>query len=229
MVKKFFARVIERSVIAEDTCELVFDIKGFNFIPGQYVTLTLPDLKRLPVKETFRDFSIASTPDDEGRITIAFRKSDSAFKQRLLDEKNPPEVEIEGPKGVFTLDPTSAHSVFIAGGIGITPFLSMTRHLARKKTKQSITLFYANSSVERSAYLKELQDIDKQHKNINLISILGHFHDGHLKEFLQPGHSPEIEWYIAGPPAMVGAVRTILFQNGIDDAKINTEAFTGYL
>lgn len=156
--------IIEQKTIAEKTGEISFALpyKEFNFLAGQYIRVSVPELLRSDPKGAARVFSIASSPNDKNKISIAFRDSRNGFKRTLL--KLPPGslVDIEGPFGYFTLPKNSSQPIiFIAGGIGITPCLSMIRYATEEKLAHPITLLYANRNAESAPYLEELRTITK--------------------------------------------------------------------
>lgn len=229
MIKKLHGRISKRETIAEDTTEITVDLpEKLDFTAGQYVTLTLPSLKEKPIKEQFRDFSIASPPSKTKQLAIAFRNSDSLFKKTLLATDNKTDLTIEGPKGVFVLKENPGHTVFIAGGIGITPFVSIIQENYHQKSKYPITLYYFNSSQKRAAYLQELEAISSKNKNLKVIPIFDSLTEKILLPFIEK-HQAEIScWYIAGPPGMTVRARKILTNAGVRDQYIKTEEFTGY-
>lgn len=231
MVKKFQTTIISRRVIAENTSEVSFDMShtDFEFVAGQYVTVTIPALNNLPVREQFREFSIASFPHDRQKITIAFRNSNSVFKKTLLEEKTNGEVEVKGPKGIFILpEDASAPIAFVAGGIGIAPFRSMIQHVVHNKIKTQIVLFYCNSNQKCAAYFDELQDLSSKNKNIVFVPIFGRLDELIIREFLKNSDTPPSYWFVAGPLGMVSSTRTILDQNSISSDLIRSEEFLGY-
>lgn len=224
-------RVITRvewiAMIAENTFEVVLHIsdQNFKFKAGQYITVTLPNLKQLPIREQFRDFSIASSPNYLPRLSISFRKSESAFKKELLQMKKGDEVIIEGPSGIFTLpDIYEKPIVFIAGGIGIDPFMSMLEFATENNLPHKITVLYCNRSHESAAYLEKLDSLSKQNPLIKIVRIFGPLEEKHIADL--PSQNPL--WYIAGPPGMVETARAILLKLGIIETDIKTEEFTGY-
>lgn len=122
--------VIKQRTTAEKTYEVSFNLSGksFSFIAGQYIRVTVPKLLYDDQKGPSRVFTIASSPNEKNKLAIAFRDSESGFKKTLLELSQGSLVEIEGPFGYFTLPKnTSRPLIFIASGIGITPFLSMIR------------------------------------------------------------------------------------------------------
>lgn len=154
--------IIEQRTIAEKTDEVSFDLSGKNFvfIAGQYIRVTIPKLLYADPKGSSRVFTIASSPNEKNKLSIAFRDSGSGFKRTLLELPRGSLVEIEGPFGHFVLPRDASRPlVFIAGGIGITPFLSMIRFANENKLNYQITLLYANKNKENAAYLEELTSI----------------------------------------------------------------------
>ena len=120
---------------------------GFDFVAGQYLELTLPNLQGPDAVHTF---SISSAPADDD-LSITTRMRDSAFKQALRAMEPGTAVSIEGPFGAFCPGRESARPVvLIAGGIGVTPMRSFLRaeagHLA------GVHLFYANRTPAEAAF-----------------------------------------------------------------------------
>ncbi len=173
-------------------------------------------------------FSIASSPTDKKRITIAFRDSESGFKRMLIEAPLGYEIIIRGPfGGDFSLpENTARHIVFIAGGIGITPFLSMSRFAAEKELSLPITLLYANRSEKSSAYLKEIEHIASQNRHFTVKKKLGRVDSAFIKQNVKDILGAE--WFIAGPPAMVEEAARIVLTLGVNPAAIHKERFTGY-
>ena len=224
---KLTAKVETTKLVALNTFETTFYIPHpeFNFKTGQYVTITLPNLKDLEVREQFRDFSVASSPDKLPYLSIVFRRSDSAFKKDLLGLPKGSEVVIEGPAGIFTLpEDFRRQLVFIAGGVGIAPFHSIIGLISENKLPYTLTLIYCNKSPENSAYLAELEEISEKNPLITLIEVFGPLEEKHITQL---SHLNQI-WYIAGPSGMVKTAREILIKLGIMDIDIKTEEFTGY-
>lgn len=223
------APLVKKRTIAQNTVEVIFDIpdRAFSFIAGQYVTITIPWHDDRPITDQFHNFSITSSPTHSERIVIAFRLSPSAFKTTLLDLPFGTPVTIEGPKGVFVLPPSSdSPLMFIAGGIGITPFMSMIRFLTETKTPQRITLCYFNTALESAAYKKELDALAQENPLITIRYSFGPFDGTLLAEYAEKAGGAE--WYAAGPTGMVATVRRALSEYGILDTRIHTEEFSGY-
>jgi len=147
----------------------------------------------------------------------------SDFKKKLINMPFGEKMRVRGPLGDFVLPKKSDKPIImLAGGIGITPMLSMIMWATEEKLPHKITLHFANSSPERATFLKELEALQTQNPNFKL-----HLHFKRLNaETLKP--SPEIRYYLAGPPGFVAGMRAILDEVEIDENFIKTEEFSGY-
>lgn len=228
MSRIYHTTIVDRKEVAEDTLEVSFKRpEDFSFLAGQYIQLGVPKLLYPDAKGASRVFSIASSPLDKDRISVAFRETGSEFKRTLKELPLGAPVNIEGPHGFFTLPQESANPVvFIAGGIGITPFLSMIRFATEKHLTFPMTLLYANRNKESAAYLEELQDIVSRNKHFTLKNQFGRIDEQFVKQSVK--NMQNCKWYIAGPLAMVSYARNILFLLGAEDGHMRYEEFTGY-
>jgi ferredoxin-NADP reductase len=203
---------------------------GFSFAAGQAVDLSLLDPPSEP-NSSHRLLSLVSAPF-EGDLAVATRMREaSAFKRALGTLPPGATVGLKGPQGVMTLheDPARA-AVFIAGGIGITPFMSMLRQAAHDRVGHRFFLLYSNRRPEHAAFLRELQDLEQQYDHFRLLARMTD-HDGFLDEetitsFIAGAKRPL--YYLAGPPAMADAMTRILRGAGVRDEDISSEEFYGY-
>ncbi|MBL1434237.1 PAS domain-containing protein, partial [Candidatus Wolfebacteria bacterium] len=207
-----------------------FDIKSndFTFNPGQYIRLTIPTLKASVLKGNTRDFTISSSPDKKGIIQIAFRNSDSEFKKKILKASTGTKIQAQGPLGVFTLpEDSNTPIVFVAGGMGITPALSIIRFVSSNKTGHNIHIVYANSSMERAAYIKEIRSIAKNNSNIQLTEKIGRIDAEFIKKSVE--YTDKTLWYLCGLPEMVFALsKNIPRVLEVTDQNIRIEEYVGY-
>lgn len=236
------AKIKEKKEIAKDTLWVTFDLLGkkINFKPGQYFFITLLNPPYIDSDErgSRRHFSIVNSPTENNRIEMATRiRESSAFKKSLRDLSVGVIVEIGPIQGAFVLpDDSTSPLIFIAGGIGITPFMSMLKFAFEKNLPYDFALIYSNKNREETAFFEELQQMKKEHKNFNLILtmtqdnlwtgekervdenfIKRYFHDLNSKRYM-----------IAGPPPMVDAIYNVLISAGIDLLNIKKENFSGY-
>lgn len=220
---KYTVNIRGKTLIAQDTYEVTFSRpKGFTYQAGQYIDVSLCDTT-LPLRENHRSFSLSSSPLDTAKLTTAMRLTDSIFKKKLLSLPSNSIVEITGPFGHFLLPKNQKIPlIFLAGGIGITPFMSMLRSLP----KNPIILINSNSTKERQAFSKELESVKKTLPNFIFFEKIQRMTWKYVREKIRI--TPELLWYIAGPKLMVNDTRTILIQNGVQPDSILPESFTGY-
>ena len=159
-----------RREIAEGTMAFHFEKPpGFAFKAGQALAWTLLDPPETDDESRMRNFSIASAPG-EPDLMIATRMRDTAFKRVLKTMPLGTEVRIVGPFGSLILHQNADRpAVFLAGGIGITPFRSMLRQAAEQKLPHHIFLFYSNRRPEDAAFLEELEELEKENSNYKFI------------------------------------------------------------
>ncbi len=212
----------------------------FQFRAGQAVDITLLNPPETDAEGNTRAFSIASAPFDSD-LMIATRMRDTAFKRVLRNANLPLEVKIEAPSGSFVLHRKAEKpAVFLAGGIGITPFFSIIRQTAHDRAPHQLHLFYGNRRPEDAAFLDTLSAIPEQNPNFHLIATMSEMEKSHrewkgetgfIDKVMLTKHLPTLNgpiYYIAGPPAMVAAMRRMLTVAGVDEDDIRTEEFSGY-
>lgn len=210
--------------------------RPLRFTPGQYIEITLPhhygDMRGMR-----RIFSLTSAPEDsDARLGIKFYDRSSSFKQTLRDLPTDSVVHATQISGNFTLpkDPATP-LLFIAGGIGITPFISHLRHLQSTGQKRDIVLIYAVRNREELAYTELLK---KAGITILIATASGkHAASKYWKNIDEPyidkinlkAYIPDIQQrhvYISGPPAMVKSItkraKCALAR------RVKTDSFTGY-
>lgn len=234
-------RLQRREEVAHDTMAFHFDKPvGFSFRPGQAIDLILPDPAVAGKEGERHAFSIVSAPH-EGELVVATRMRDSAYKNALARLPIGALARMDGPFGSLTLhNKLERAAVLIAGGIGITPFMSMLRHATHSALQQRIVLLYANRRPEDSAFLSELQRLEGENRNFRLVATMTRLEESRLPwmgateaidEALLKRIGADLRnpiYYVAGPPAMVNSLRAALERAGIDDDDIRSEEFYGY-
>lgn len=227
--------------VAEGT--LAFSLQkpaDFVFKAGQTADLTLVNPPETDSEGNTRTFSIASAPS-ENELMFATRLRDTAFKRSLRNMKPGTKIKVDGPMGSFNLHKSASKpAVFLAGGIGITPFLSIIREAARQKNPHQIYLFYSNRRPEDAAFMDELQATPKQNPNFHLVPTMAEMDKskqswigerGFIDASMLKRHLPELSgpiYYTAGPPAMVAAMKEMLAKAGVDEDDVRAEDFPGY-
>jgi ferredoxin-NADP reductase len=203
---------------------------GFRFTAGQAVDLALID-PPAQANSTHRLLSLVSAPFEEELAVATRMRAGSAFKRALKALPLNAKISVKGPLGVMTLhQDRSRAAVFIAGGIGITPFMSMLRQAAHDRLAQRLLLLYSNRRPEDAAFLAELQDLERRNENFRLLATMtdidGWINEGTVKRFVGDAVAPV--YYLAGPPAMVDAMTAVLGRAGVSDEDVRSEEFYGY-
>lgn len=212
------------------------DVKSFVFTSseplawqaGQYLHYILPH-DNTDSRGSDRWFTIASAPFEEVIIlgTKFAKEKGSSFKEALASLKIDEDIEAIEPGGDFILKDLQKEYVFIAGGIGITPFRAILKDLDHKGVMPKIQLLYANSS-EEIAYRQEIDAIAKKYSSLQVHYIISP--DRISKDKIQDVIS-DVEkaiYYISGPEAMVENLGNTLKDMGIDKALIKQDWFPGY-
>jgi len=238
---RYRPKLLSRTNVAERTMAFHFERPpGFDFTPGQFTNLTLLNPAETDNEGNTRTFSIASPPF-ENQLMFATRMRDTAFKRSLMEVPLGTEVQLDSPMGSFTLHKNPAKpAVFLAGGIGITPFLSILRQADHDRLSHKLNLFYSNRRPEDAAFLELLQSLENTNPNFRSICTMtgmslsqakwegeiGWINKEILSKYVGDLHGPI--YYIAGPPVMVSAMRETLVASGVDEDDVRAEEFAGY-
>jgi ferredoxin-NADP reductase len=237
----FRIQLHRRETVAERTMAFHFDRPaGFEFKAGQTLDLTLIDPAETDAEGNTRTFSIASAPQAPD-LFFATRIRTSAFKRVLSSVPIETSVEAEGPMGSFTLHRNvTKPAVFLAGGIGITPFRSIIHDAAARNLPQQLWLFYSNNRPEDAAFLDDLKIVAGTTPSFHFVPTMTDMAEskqpwdgetGFIDREMLTRHLPQLAgavYYVAGPPAMVTAMRDMLMGAGIDEDDVRSEEFAGY-
>lgn len=223
--------------VARDTYEFIFSATpSINFSPGQYLELTLPH-KHVDSRGVRRYFTIASAPEEHNVILgVKIYEPSSSYKKALMKLSPGSKISVTSLKGDFVLpdDPEAMPLVFIAGGVGVTPFRSMIKSLLLTQKKVNAVLFYFNNREEDIAW-KEIWD---EAKSIGLTTVYivkdpspswrgetGYMTEQMFKKYVvDPEHA---RYYLSGSPAMIGAYSAFLKKVGILKHQIIKDYFSG--
>ncbi len=221
------AKLIRRGQIATGTYSALWQpAEKLNFSAGQYLLCSLVDPAYTDSQGDSREFSIASSPNTPEIIEIAWRDSPSAFKRSLLAMEPEQEIEIKGPYGHFTLSANDQPITLLAGGIGITPLLSIGRYLAEEKDRRSVVLLSANNSLDKVPFRAELAGLTAKNPNFRGVEHIGMLKSNDLLALI-PDISERV-CLIAGPPQLVFDLRQSLQSAGVPEENIFYEDFIGY-
>jgi len=238
---KLILKLKNRFRIALGTYDFVFTPdKQINFRSGQYIEATLahdqPDNRGIR-----RFFTLASSPTEpDVHLGIKFYDNPSSYKSKLLTLEKGAAVVAAQLAGDFSLPRNKKKKlVFIAGGIGITPFRSMIKSLIDSRQRRDIVMFYGNNSIEDVAYADLLRQAERE-LGIKVVyaladqkaippgwqGIRGYVTAEAIKQEV-PDYR-ERWFYISGPRAMVVAYENTLRKLGVKKSRIKLDFFPGF-
>lgn len=238
---KVVSKIQEKLKIAPDMVDFIFPLKRkLAFSPGQYMEWTLPH-RNPDSRGNRRYFTIASSPtEDTLRLGVKFYPNGSSYKKEMLSVSVTPIVGAQ-PGGDFILPKdTRQKLVFIAGGIGVTPFRSMIKYLIDKKQPRPIILFYSNKIADEIVYLDIFSQAEKElgirtvYTLTDMKSIPANWQGqtGRINAKMIAKEVPDFMeriFYLSGPHAMVTSYEEILKTMGIPRKQIKTDYFPGYV
>ncbi len=205
---------------------------GFRFRPGQFGWLTLWGS---PFKITGHPFSFSSSAEvSDGRVEMSIRKLGD-FTSVVPTVAVGQRVYLDGPYGAFTIGNPADMHVLIAGGIGITPMMSMIRTLADRGDRRPLILLYGSKDWESISFREELETM-KSRLDLTVVHVLsqppegwtgesGYINADLFKRHLPPGYADH-EYFICGPNVMMDAIEQALGGMKVPLAKYHSERYS---
>lgn len=248
MSEQFLLPFIKKEKIAKNTWSFYFDrqkIPQYSFKPGQYTRVTLP-FHPIDGNGNYRLFTTCSSPLQKEYLMITTRIQDdsskvSDFKKHFASLSIGEEVQFFGPMGGFYLQEDNlTPRIFIAGGIGITPFYSMLMYASKKQLKIPLLLFSSFSTVEEICFRQELQDAALKNEHIKIIYTVSHPREskttwtgevGRVSKALIEKYALNIQksiFMVVGSMPMVEETVDLLNNMHVAEEKIKVEQFLGY-
>lgn len=238
--RKLTLTLKEKRQLTPQVYDFRFAVSGspLNFQAGQYLEWTLPH-KGPDSRGNRRTFTIASSPTEKDlHVGIKFYEPSSTFKKTLRALEPGGQITAGQLAGDFTLPADqNKNLIFIAGGVGITPFISMLDYMEDSGRKCNATLFYLISTAQESAYKDKLEGYKAL--GLKVVYILGtnspavgwNGYTGRLTpEILnrEVADYTKAACYISGPNVMVSSYKQLLRSMGLKRHQIITDYFAGY-
>ncbi len=178
-----------------------------------------------------RWFTVAAAPSERTPIitTRSAGEKGSSFKKALFAMKPGDAIEVSACEGDFTFDEGSpdARHVFIAGGIGITPFRAILKDLDDHNATPRITLIYANRDAN-AAYREELEKFAAKNPHMEIVYVIAPDRIDVPKIASIAGDLKEPIFYVSGPEPMVEDLGSALSAAGVPAAHLKQDWFPGY-
>ncbi len=239
--EKLLLTLKEKIPIGQNQYDYLFTAdKRFSFSPGQYMEWTLahphPDDRGVR-----RYFTLSSSPTEPAvRVGIRFNNPPSSFKKTLLEMNTGSQIIAGYRSGDFVLPRDPAQKlVFIAGGIGITPFRSIIKYLIDTGERRNIILIYSNKTAQEICYRDVFDEAQKRIGTKTLYTLTDREHvpagwtghvgriDGSAVESEIPDYGERL-FYISGPNSLVQGFKNTLKSMGVQEGSIKTDFFPGF-
>lgn len=201
--------------------------KPIGFLPGQYVNLTVPGTGR------HRSYSFSSAPGAQEASFLIRNLPGGVMSSYLAERARPGDaLTATGPMGAFYLRPIDRAQLWLAGGTGLAPFLSMLEQVAAQGAAHPITLYYAVTRAADLVELDRVRALADRIGNVTVITVLAapdedHDRKGFVTDHLSTAdlNGGDCDVYLCGPPPMVDAVRAHFGKLGVEPANFYYEKF----
>lgn len=207
----------------------------FDFLPGQFLQV---EVTPQPEKTARRSYTIASSPTQRAYVELTVKREEQGAVSRYLHDTLAVGdlLKVTGPFGEFTFTGTDAESiVLIAGGVGITPMMSVLRYLTDIAWPGQIFFLYGARSTEEFVFRDELERLERRFANLHVMAAMQRSAgtvwlgpEGPITQDILRSAVPDIakrRVHLCGPPGMMAAMREQLAALGVPEAQLHTEAF----
>jgi len=240
--KPFFLLFLKKEQLTSDCYTFFFKRtpESPEFTPGQYFEIKM-DIKNPDERGDAHVFTISSSPLDWEFYTITTRIIQSSFKLRLADLQPGELVQFDGPWNDLNFDEhdTSPH-VFLAGGIGITPYHSIVKYAMEKNLTTQMILFVSWKNREEMIFDDFFRQANNHMDNFTYVPTLtdeslnpsewdgeiGRINEEMLRKYISS--ILDAKYYFSGPPVMVSVLKETVKGMGVPSEKIIFEEFEGY-
>ena len=213
-----------------DTWSLMFSGKPINYLPGQFLHVQLLREDGLSFSHPFTISSsptqslVSITPKELGDFTDTIGKTEQGDL-----------AYIDAPYGVFSFLKVSEEQplIFIAGGIGITPFISMLRYMHDQKIERRVFLFWGNKTEDNLLFQQEFEDIESNLSGLTIVQVMSEDEDwagekGYIDANMIEKYAGDLRDYdifLCGPPPMSQAIQQDLQAHQVPNSQIHREIF----
>jgi ferredoxin-NADP reductase len=240
-------KLLKKETVAKDTVSFFFEPQEeVTRAPGQYYYIDVPELKYPDPRGPKRQFTISSSPTEGPIMVVTVRtraENISGYKKTLYELPDGSIIDAEGPQGHYICDEkTTGDQIFIAGGIGVTPYRCFMKYAIDNGLTTPMHLIYTNSTPDEITFRSEFEEWAAKYPNIKVDMTVTHPEESQipwsgltgrvdvaLLEKLAPHYKAETTTlWMCGPPPMVDAIDEALGKAGIPSQRRKIEKFTGY-
>ncbi|MBL8137043.1 MAG: iron-sulfur cluster-binding domain-containing protein [Acidobacteria bacterium] len=231
---KGFVQAPILAVLQESTDIKTFRLarpEGFDFTPGQFLTLRV----RADGKDVVRCYSISSPPAARGYLEISVRRQGLVSNALHAMARPGSMLSVRAPAGAFVYPGGDDRPiVLLAGGIGITPLISMVRHALMTEPTRPVTLLYSARELGEFAFRDELLTLTRRHEDLRLVFAVTRgeappdVHRGRIDATLLAATVPDLQHAISmicGPQAMIDDLTATLHQLSVPPDQVRSERF----
>lgn len=234
-IQKLTTRIVAIDELTHDIRGLRLELlvpKEFSFMPGQYVDITIPGT------EEHRSFSMANTPTTDNQLEFMIKLYPDGHFSGLLSDGLAvgDELDVVGPYGTFVLRDTAARLVFLAGGAGMAPLVSLLTAMAEQGNTRPVTYYYGARTQADLFHLDELAALATRLPQLTFVPALSDAEadaswtgeKGFITDVLARHESDlsDADLYLCGPPPMIDAAMDTLQAKGADPKRIFFDKFT---
>ena len=218
-------KLIDKRIETKNIKTFIFKPEGsITWTAGQYLIYSLPH-ENSDTRGKMRFFTISASPFEKNpSITTKIIDKSSSFKKTLDSLDLGQTIETKGPDGDFVIENVRKKYVFIAGGIGITPFFSIIKQLNYEKKPINITLFYISNN--KFVFKDVFDKISKTHIEFKTHYLNERIDKKIIKEKIN--NLKEYIFYVSGPDPMVDDLEVLLKKLGVSKDKLKLDYFSGY-
>jgi propane monooxygenase reductase component len=234
-IQEAVAEVVSKDPVTHDLRHLVLRLiepGEVKFFPGQYVDIAIPGT------EETRSFSMANTNSRDGRLEFVIKVYPDGLFSHFLDTtlQVGDRLQLTGPYGMFTLREGDDDLVFIGGGAGMAPILSLLRSMAGRGLTRKATYYYGARGRRDLCFTGELRALEDTLPGFRYIPALSEAapdddwdgETGLITDIVKrhAGELAGVHAYVCGPPPMVEAALPLLATLGVAEKRIYYDKFT---
>lgn len=238
-VREFVSRCVKIEELTYDMRRFRFELtepKEVDFVAGQYMQLLCPTYKGSG-EEVYRAYSIASDPNEKGAVDLIIRKVPNGICTTWCFEylKEGETVRLSGPYGEFRLSETEVPMVFVAGGSGMAPFVSILHSMQKAGSKREAVYFYGGNTTRDLCLDEQMKGFEAAIPTFTFVPVVARPEEGShwagetglVTEAVKrryedlSGH----EGYLCGSPGMIDAASKVFMSLGMPEDKIYYDKF----